>query len=77
MPERFIKTAEVAEILGISPRIVYTKMASGEIQSWCVNPTSQRKKYYTTMTALEKWQSLMMLKDNVRERVQDWHIQRK
>lgn len=75
MPERFITSDQAAEVLGISPRRVYAMMASGEIASWCVNPTAQRKRYMTTMDALGRWQAATMMPAG--KRVSDWHIPRK
>lgn len=58
--ERFITTAEVAERLGMPRRKVYELMASGRIESRCINPESERKRYVTTITAVRRWQRLTM-----------------
>lgn len=75
MPERFLTADQAADVLGLSARRVYAMMASGEIASWCVNPTAQRKRYMTTMDALGKWQAASMM--SARKRDVDWHIPRK
>lgn len=63
MAERFLTTAEAAEALGLPGRRVYDLMASGIIESWCINPGSQRRRYLTTRNALGRFQAAALVRD--------------
>lgn len=54
--ERMLTTAEAADLLGMGARTVYALMATGQIESVCINPGSQRKQYRTTESRLAAWQ---------------------
>ena len=54
--ERFLTTAEAADLLGIGVRTVYALMASGAIESICINPGATRKQYRTTESRIAAWQ---------------------
>lgn len=66
--ERFISTAEVADLLGMSAREVYRLMASGAIESVCINPESQRKQYRTTASRVAAWQSRLFVQPEKKTR---------
>ena len=66
MTERFLTTAEAAEALGLPGRRVYDLMASGVIESWCINPESQRRRYLTTSHALGRFQAAAMVRTGKR-----------
>lgn len=66
MTERFLTTAEAAEALGLPGRRVYDLMASGVIESWCINPESQRRRYLTTSHALGRFQAAALVRDRKR-----------
>ena len=55
--ERFLTTAEAAKLLGMAARTVYRLQATGMIQSVCMNPDGQRKRYMTTHSRLAAWQN--------------------
>ena len=54
--ERMLTTAEAADLLGMGARTVYALMATGQIESVCINPGSQRKQFRTTESRLAAWQ---------------------
>ena len=54
--ERFLTTAEAADLLGMGTRAVYALMQNGDIESVCINPGSTRKQYRTTESRIAAWQ---------------------
>ena len=68
MTERFLTTAQTAEMLGLPIRRVYGLMSSGQIESWCINPGSTRRRYRTTMNAIGKWQAAALVRPEKKRR---------
>lgn len=68
MTERFLTTAQAAEMLGLPTRRVYGLMSSGQIESWCINPGSQRLRFLTTMNAIGKWQAAALVRPEKKRR---------
>ena len=68
MTERFLTTAQTADMLGLPIRRVYELMSSGQIDSWCINPGSTRRRYRTTMNAIGKWQAAALVRPEKKRR---------
>lgn len=71
--ERWLTCGDAAKMLGMNKRKLQALMASGEIESYCANPGSERERYLTTESALGRWQERVMCRGGMEGLEHDRH----